>query len=609
MINKIITFIFVLIFISTFNSLHPKTKSNLTSLFSYISPVPNSELNLPGTNILLKAFDESTVNSLEEKNIIVTGSLSGYHIGKIHKTDDSRIIVFKPLNEFSNGENVYVRIKEIKSQNNIVKSFSFNFKIAKQQVKVNFSNSFQREYKENGIYYNQTQNLNKKINVNNIDSIPSDFPPISIVQYNNPTPGKIFLSNFSIDTSNHESGYLIIVDNYGNPIRYKRMHAQGFDFKPQYNNMYTYFDDATDQYYAIDTSFNLIDSFSCGNGYVTDLHELRVLPNWHAFLMAYDSEVVDMSQIVPGGNPHAVVAGLIVQELDQDKNVIWQWRSWDHYKITDATHENLTGSNIDYVHGNAIEILNDGNILISCRHMDEITKINHENGSIIWRLGGKNNQFTFINDSIGFSHQHAIRFLQNGNLTIFDNGNFHSPPFSRAVEYSMDENSKTVTKVWEFRHNPPIFGPAMGYVERLSNGNSLIGWGFTNPSVTEVTPGGQIVLELSFPQAVFSYRAFKLENNQLPQISLYPANYVLAQNYPNPFNPSTRIDYFLPVTANVRLSVYDILGRLVTTLVNAKQNAGRHFVNLDGKNLSNGVYFYTLIANNFRETKKLVIVK
>ena len=169
-------------------------------------------------------------------------------------------------------------------------------------------------------------------------------------------------------------------------------------------------------FYALDSNFKLIDSFKCGNGYVTDVHELRVLANGHALLMSYDPEIVDMSQIVPGGNPNAVVTGLILQEIDTHKNVVWQWRSWDHYKITDATHENLTAANIDYVHGNAIEIAGDGNIIISCRHMDEITKINYDDGSIMWRWGGKNNQFTFLNDTLKFSHQHAIRLIANGEL-------------------------------------------------------------------------------------------------------------------------------------------------------------------------------------------------
>ena len=55
--------------------------------------------------------------------------------------------------------------------------------------------------------------------------------------------------------------------------------------------------------------------------------------------------------------------GLIIQEIDENKNVVFQWRSWDHMEITDAEHINFTGTNIDYVHGNAIDYDHDGNIL------------------------------------------------------------------------------------------------------------------------------------------------------------------------------------------------------------------------------------------------------
>ena len=136
--------------------------------------------------------------------------------------------------------------------------------------------------------------------------------------------------------------------------------------------------------------------------------------------MSYDYQRVRMDTVVPGGDTDATVIGLIVQELDENKNVVFQWRSWDHFEITDATYNiDLTESIIDYVHGNAIEMNDDGILLISSRHMDEVTKIDRQTGDIIWRCGGEhceNNEFTFLNDAIGFSHQHDLRRLPNGNL-------------------------------------------------------------------------------------------------------------------------------------------------------------------------------------------------
>lgn len=94
-----------------------------------------------------------------------------------------------------------------------------------------------------------------------------------------------------------------------------------------------------------------------------------------------------MSAVAPDGNVAVTVSGLIIHGLDRQKNVVFQWRIWDHFKITDATHENLTAATIDYVHGNALEVDADGNLLLSSRHMDEITKIDRGTGEMPWRMG------------------------------------------------------------------------------------------------------------------------------------------------------------------------------------------------------------------------------
>jgi hypothetical protein len=329
------------------------------------------------------------------------------------------------------------------------------------------------------------------------------------MQYNDPSPGYIFLSNFSILSENPYSNYLMIIKNSGKPVFYRKMKANCFDFKVQPTGLITYYDLKGMKFYGMNSSFAVVDSFACGSGYMTDVHELLVLPNGNYFLLADDFQKVDMSKIVPGGNPNATVMGIIIQELDRSGNIIFQWRSWDHFKISDATHEDLTAAKIDYVHSNAIEIDNDNTILLSSRHLDEITKIDLETGNIIWRLGGKNNQFNFTADDIGFSHQHAVRRLPNGDITLFDDGNFHDPPFSRGVEYKLDEKNMDAALVWQYRNNPDIYGAAMGYVQRFSNGNTLIGWGTASPSVTEVTPDGKVALELALPDGEWSYRAFK----------------------------------------------------------------------------------------------------
>jgi hypothetical protein len=88
-----------------------------------------------------------------------------------------------------------------------------------------------------------------------------------------------------------------------------------------------------------------------------------------------------------------------------------------------------------------------------------------------------------------------------------------------------------------------------------------------------------------------------------------PLTFALSQNYPNPFNPSTTISFDLPMGANVKLDVYNPLGQLVKTLVNAQMLSGSHSVLFDASQLPSGIYFYRLSANNYVESKKMVYLK
>jgi hypothetical protein len=88
-----------------------------------------------------------------------------------------------------------------------------------------------------------------------------------------------------------------------------------------------------------------------------------------------------------------------------------------------------------------------------------------------------------------------------------------------------------------------------------------------------------------------------------------PTEFSLSQNYPNPFNPITDIKYSIPKETNVKITIYDELGREVAVLVIEKQNAGNYNVEWDGTNYSSGLYFYKLEAGDFTDVKKMVLIK
>ena len=205
---------------------------------------------------------------------------------------------------------------------------------------------------------------------------------------------------------------------------------------------------------------------------------------------------------------------------------------------------------------------------------------------------------------------------------MFDNGNLHTTQVSRACEYKLDQVNKTATLVWQYHNTPEIYTFAMGSVERLPNGNTLIGWGANTTSsvaATEVDPYGNKALEITFPfQGVWSYRALKFT---LPSSitdtkkTEQPADFVLKQNYPNPFNPSTTIEYFVPYESRVTLTVYNTIGQKVKELKNDVEPAGSFNVRFDGSQLASGIYFYQLHAqstdskHNYSSIRKLILMK
>jgi hypothetical protein len=485
--------------ISLFNS---QVSAQSPAKWEYVSPRPGSQYISPGTTIAIRpgeVLDEKTVNS---DLFTVTGTQSGSHRGSAILSDDKKTVIFKPLQPFAKGEKVYVVVnpgfKTITGRTINDLSFSFTILLREVALPPDLARSLLDAHPQAAA---PDQPNIQSPSAQQFVTLPPDYPPLTVTTAPNGTAdGDIFLAPFAGNVLT--TTYALILDQSGQPVYYKKLAGVTTDFKKQPDGRLTYYNGGI--FYAMDSSYNIVDTYQAGNGYPTDLHDLQVLPNGHALLLIYNPQVVDMSQIISGGYQNAAVVGLMIQELDTSKNVVFEWRSWDHFLITD-TQVSLTTPDVDYVHGNAVELDSDGNLLISSRNMSEITKINRQTGDIIWRWGGKRNQFTFVNDPApDFGAQHDIRRQPNGHVTFFDN---RWSTYSRAVEYQLDENAKIATLVWEYRHTPDVWAPFMGNTQRLNNGNTLIGWGGV-PLVTEVKSDGSKVFELNLAPNV-NYRAFR----------------------------------------------------------------------------------------------------
>jgi hypothetical protein len=88
-----------------------------------------------------------------------------------------------------------------------------------------------------------------------------------------------------------------------------------------------------------------------------------------------------------------------------------------------------------------------------------------------------------------------------------------------------------------------------------------------------------------------------------------PKKFALSQNYPNPFNPTTTINYELPITHDVNLSVYNLQGQRVATLVNEQQRAGSYQVKWDASNFASGIYYYQIITGEFQAVRKMILLR
>ncbi len=96
-----------------------------------------------------------------------------------------------------------------------------------------------------------------------------------------------------------------------------------------------------------------------------------------------------------------------------------------------------------------------------------------------------------------------------------------------------------------------------------------------------------------------------IENNILCS---YPKTIALYQNYPNSFNPSTTIEFTLPQSKYVELKVFNLLGKEVSTLISSKLNQGNHTYQYGGKNLASGIYYYQLVAGDYQQIKKMILI-
>ena len=239
-----------------------------------------------------------------------------------------------------------------------------------------------------------------------------------------------------------------------------------------------------------------------------DAHDSIALPNGHVILLAYQPRE-------PGG-----LVDSVIQELDEHGDVVFQWDS------RSLASETVVGSDKDYAHINSVQLLPDGDLLASFRHLSAVVKIartahdGYQPGDVVWKLGGRDSDFTFAHDPYpgGPCAQHTAYQLANGHVMVYDNGsggiaaNMCIDPadptgptiartFTRITEYAIQppQNGEkgTATLVWSWVPDPTRYGFFAGSAQRLPNGDTLVGHAVVRAAIaSEVDPTGSLLWNL-----------------------------------------------------------------------------------------------------------------
>lgn len=362
--------------------------------------------------------------------------------------------------------------------------------------------------------------------------------------------GYYFLVPYKMDKSINPFTLLILNKN-GEPLFYKTVNHSS-DFKIQPNGSITYF--SNNKHFVLNYQFEIIDSVACVGGAETDSHDFIILPNGHYILIGretveadYSNQFYFMKQHKPGSN-HAKVKYGIIQELDKDKKLVYQWSTKNLFKPQDADLFYLKDTqNIDLTHFNSIDVDDEGNYIVSARYFNEVFKVNKLDSSIMWHMGGKRNEIKVLNDTIPFYGQHDARIIAPYTISIFDNGyTFDSLRHSvRALEYKINDKNKTALLNWEYIYPARLISEANGNVQQLPNNHVLISYGkieFGTPNLTfEIInkKSKKAVLQAYFTDTMGTYRTFYYK--KLP--FKIPTEKLLAKNNNGIYTISTPKKY------------------------------------------------------------------
>lgn len=342
-------------------------------------------------------------------------------------------------------------------------------------------------------------------------ALPSDLPSYTATG-SNPSPGFVAFA---------AGAYGLVIDNTGRVVWYYRFpNGPGLNFEAEPTGRYyarpTTPDPADrDLWVEVDPLGTVTRTFGCADGLEPRFHDLIAELDGAYWIMCDETQTMDLSAL--GGVASAQVMGTVVEHVSADGALLFRWSPFDDFQITDLDSASRTGTNVNWTHGNALDLDADGNLVVSFRSLSEITKIDTKTGAVVWRMGGRRNQFVFQDaPTPAFSFQHGLRLTGSGRLMLLDN--MGDPTGSWAERYAYDETLLTARMTNSYGSQPPVRASLGGSTQNLPGGRTLASYGPAG-RVEEYDASGQVVWRIE-GNAGYVFRAQRVSSLYRPGVGL-----------------------------------------------------------------------------------------
>ena len=478
---------------------NPNTSAVLPGTSLAVSPLPGSYDASPYTQISLLGAPVGALSGVR-----VSGSQTGSHSGRLRGYSQGDGASFVPSHPFRSGETVTVR-GTVKAGSR-AQRFAFQFVVA---------TSDRLPYEPPTLPSGKDP-----LEMQHFHSRPDLKPPAIVVSASSPqtAPGDMFIGPYA---GPGPAGPMIL-DEAGNVVWFDPLPAnlaatdlqvQQYGSQPVLTWWQGYippqgFGEGEDVIES--SSYVQLGRVHAGNGYKADLHDFHLTPQYTALVTAFAP--IDCNLSAVGGPSGGAVTDSIFQEIDLRTGLVRrEWHSLDHVGLGDSYSSAVDTSTqwpFDYFHLNSIDQLADGRTLISARNTWALYELNTQTGQVLTRIGGKHSSVK-LESGAATAFQHDATLLQNGTISIFDNGAVPKVhPQSRGVLVAINPQAKTDTLVAQYQHPAALSSGSQGNVQLLENGDVFVGWG-SEPYFSEFSSGGQLLFDAHMRGSYQSYRAYR----------------------------------------------------------------------------------------------------